>query len=110
MHEKRLAVLVSFIVTGTLVFLIALAGCADAGDAAADVEPVEVWTFKVEGMFCQGCVGSVRMAIAELEHVQSCEVSLEEERAVVGVMDPAAEEAIIAAVRDLDYTIERVVN
>lgn len=110
MKMVRRAVLNWFIAVGLLTWCFAQSGCADAGDAAADVEPAEVLTFKVEGMFCEGCVGSVRHAIERVDHVQTCEVSLEEERAVVGVSDPAAEEEIIAAVRDLDFTIERIAN
>jgi copper chaperone CopZ len=77
------------------------------GDVVTTSDDVVIMEFDVKGMSCEGCVFSVRSAIAGLEGVESCDVSLAEERATVGVRDAATERAIIEAVEKLDFTITR---
>lgn len=79
-------------------------GAGSMTTASADAITLE---FDVKGMSCEGCVFSVRTAIAELDGVESCDVSLAEERAVVAVNDAATEQKIIEAIEKLDFTIAR---
>lgn len=95
--------------------VVLIAGCDDGaapsgsstiGTAATSADTVSM-EFDVKGMFCEGCVFSVRSAIAGLDGVESCDVSLADEIAVVVVNDEATERAIIEAIEKLDFTISR---
>lgn len=93
--------------------LLTIAGCAEAGaDADTDAEAANITTltFDVQGMHCEGCTMTVRNAIAKIGGVQSCEVSLDDESAVVSVDRADASQEIVDAVTELDYTITPVVN
>jgi copper chaperone len=83
-------------------------GCGEA-DAVVNYDEQDVTTlvFNVNGMHCEGCVGSVRNAIAKLDGVYSCEVSLAEGSAVVKARDTTVSPAILNAVASLDFTIEQ---
>jgi len=97
-----------------LLFLLAVAlfpACGEPADASgeqgADVREAattSVLQFTVEGMHCEGCVGAITQAVSDLPGVTKCEVSLEEERAVVTVTDPSVEPEIIRAIEELTYT------
>lgn len=79
---------------------------ADKAPAATDIAQTTVMHFNVAGMHCQGCVNAITTAVANLEGVTACDVSLEEESATVTVTDPALAETIIQAINDLNYTAE----
>lgn len=80
---------------------------AAAGPAATASAQAVNMEFDVKGMSCEGCVFAVRSAIAELDGVEACEVSLAEERATVAARDGETEQRIIEAVGKLDFTITR---
>jgi copper chaperone len=92
------------------------AGCEEGGPAATATStpaapggPTSAATttieFEVKGMSCEGCVFSVRNAIAKIDGVESCDVSLAEERATVAVRDQSIMPTIIEAVEKLDFKI-----
>lgn len=60
--------------------------------------------FAVEGMSCEGCVGTVKAALSELPGVESVDVSLEKKQAVVvGSPDKVSEQAVVAAIEGAGY-------
>ncbi len=60
--------------------------------------------FAVEGMTCEGCVGTVKAALSELEGVESVDVSLEKKQAVVvGSPGKVSEQAVVAAIEAAGY-------
>jgi copper chaperone CopZ len=80
-------------------------GCGqDGGPAASGSAATGVRQFAVEGMTCEGCVGTVTSAIKAVPGVVSVAVSLENKKAVV-VADfaQAPPSAIEAAVHDAGY-------
>ena len=110
-------------VAALVVTTVALTGCkpkdagngggdAGGGDAAPattvptdagtmnteDLQDAVVLTFSVSGMTCGGCVAAVQEKIAMVDGVKACEVTLEEETAVVYCEDPALTDAIVKAV------------
>lgn len=97
-----------------LVWMLALPGfvltaCTDpAASEQAEQATLTTLNFSVQGMHCSGCVSSVHNAIARIDGVASCDVSLDEEAAVVQVTDEQVAQQIVDAVSNLDYTIERV--
>ncbi len=80
-------------------------GAADA--RAADDEPrvVAERTIGVEGMMCQHCVKFVTKALQAVPGVATVDVSLEEERAVVGLSEDVSDEALTVAVVDAGYEV-----
>ena len=64
----------------------------------------ETWYFTVEGMSCDGCVGSVTAAIQPLPGVESVEVSLNDKKATVRVnAAQASPQAVEEAVHKAGY-------
>lgn len=104
-HATALFALVSIMAGST----IALTACNETSNPVAAMEDEHLTTlsFTVTGMSCQGCVSSVRNAIAKIDGVQSCEVSLEDESATVKVSDPELARNIVSAVSELEFTIEQ---
>ena len=85
-----------------------MTGCSDTTTAAVKPEPdVTTLSFSVTGMHCQGCVSTVRSAIAEIDGVTSCNVSLEDESATVQVTDAEVAQKIVDTVAELEYGIEQ---
>ena len=44
-------------------------------------------TLAIEGMMCDGCAGTVREALVQVEGVENVEVALEERRARITVVE-----------------------
>lgn len=84
--------------------LVALSCVLSACERSASGEPTHVLQFKVVGLHCDGCAGSVRNEVARLKGVRSCRVSFEEGLATVEVDDPTLAQAIIARIESLDFT------
>lgn len=84
--------------------LIALLFMLPACERSASGEPTHVLQFKVVGLHCDGCAGSVRNEVARLKGVRSCRVSYEEGLATVEVDDPSLAQAIIERIESLDFT------
>ena len=86
-----------------------LAGCAGGSsgvseESGADGGRTEEWVVAVGGMTCQGCVNTVTGALKALPGVQSVEVSLENEQAVVsGISTQVTPAAIVAAIEKAGY-------
>ena len=60
--------------------------------------------FTVEGMSCEGCVGTVTAALEGLPGVESVQVSLAGKQAVVvGPPGQVTEQAVIAAIEEAGY-------
>jgi copper chaperone CopZ len=78
-------------------------GDSPRGDKAAEkTEHRQVFT--VEGMTCEGCVGTVTAALEGLPGVESVQVSLANKQAVVvGHRGNATEQAVITAIEEAGY-------
>lgn len=81
---------------------VAYRSIASSGGASDRPAQAAARPFAVEGMSCQGCVGSVTEALTKVPGVQSAAVSLEEKKALVvadaaEVPDAKIEAAIAAA-------------
>jgi len=70
------------------------------------VENPAALDFTVKGMHCGSCVAAIETTVNPLEGVQGCEVSLEQGTMRCMVDDPSRQEAILDAVRRLNYGIE----
>lgn len=60
---------------------------------------------KIEGMSCEHCVGRVDKALKALEGVQSVEVSLEKNEAVVVSENVIADDVFINTLDDQGYDV-----
>jgi copper chaperone CopZ len=60
-------------------------------------------SFSVEGMMCHRCVAHVKKALECIEGVESAEVSLEENQAVVSLSADVADDVLVAALAEEDY-------
>jgi len=60
-------------------------------------------TLNVTGMSCEGCVNSVRNALARFEGVHNAEVSLDQKTAVLEVEDAVQTADLVAAVEAAGY-------
>lgn len=61
----------------------------------------------LEGMHCQMCAGRVTRVFSALEGVESCEVHLAENCAVLELCEPIAEEVLRETVEDLGFDFVR---
>ena len=94
---------------------VGLAGCSggdegsttSAAPAASDAELVNL-TYSVGGMTCEGCVNGITTTVKRLPGVAGCDVSLDEGRMVVRVTDPATGDAVVDAVRRMNFTVAPV--
>lgn len=85
---RRIAVLVAAVVMATGV---ACASSTTAADSPAEsASETETAVFEIEGMSCMSCAGTVASALDDHEGVQSVDVDIGDDRAVV------------------DYEVERV--
>ena len=88
-----------------------LGGCerGETEVAAPTASPASstVLCVSIEGMSCDGCVSSVGTAVAAVEGVTSCEVSLEEGSAVIELTDPTLADTVVQAINDLHYEAKR---
>lgn len=101
--------ILSIVFIAVIVLCLSLqSGCSETGSAAVEPENLTTVSFSVKGMSCQGCVASVRNAIAKVDGVYGCDVSLTDEAATVRLTDADAVDGIVAAVAALDFTIEQV--
>ena len=65
--------------------------------------------FHVNGMTCEGCVGTVRKSLASLPGVRASSIDLETGRASVAFDESRVrEEALFAAVRGAGYGVDRI--
>jgi len=79
---------------------------AGAGETTPAAELVTL-RFSVQGMTCQGCVNAVQTVVSRLDGVASCDVSLQDNSAVVRVTDPALADMITNAINAMpDYQAE----
>jgi Cd2+/Zn2+-exporting ATPase len=60
-------------------------------------------SFTIRGMDCAGCARTIESGVAQLDGVQTCELSFTTER--LRVSGPVAREAIVQRVRDLGYEV-----
>ena len=58
---------------------------------------------EVDGMTCQGCVGSVTRVLEAVPGVASVEVSLERKEAVVRTRDGGIGERLVKAIEDAGF-------
>jgi len=83
---------------------------ADAGAGASmteDLQDAVVLNFSVKKMNCGDCVEKVTTSVVKIDGVKSCNVSLEDESAVVKVDDPARADAIIAAITKAGFEAQQ---
>ena len=62
----------------------------------------------VFGMTCHKCVAHVKMALEELEQVESAEVSLQDQSAVVELKEDVADEVLKNAVEEFGYEVRAI--
>ena len=62
-------------------------------------------TVKIEGMMCAHCQKHVNDALSALDGVSGCEVSLENNEAVLTLKKDVSDDAITKAVTDAGYTV-----
>lgn len=60
-------------------------------------------TLAIEGMMCDGCAGTVREALVQVEGVENVEVALEEKRARITVVESTPDAALLGAVAAAGY-------
>ena len=65
-------------------------------------------TILVEGMMCEHCQATVKKALEKIEGVESAEVSWEKGTAIVTLSSPVADEEMIKAIEDRDYTVKGI--
>jgi len=82
-----------------------LAGC-DRSPSTSTATPVALH-FKVDGMTCGGCAKSIESEVADLPGVTECKASHETGSLTVRTIDPSIEPKVIAAVSEMEFTIER---
>lgn len=80
----------------------AVVGCKRT-DAPAPA--VTIVRYDVQGMHCEGCVNAITDKVLKVKGVASCEVSLEEHRATVGLSDASKSGEVEAAIAKLGYTV-----
>jgi copper chaperone CopZ len=85
-----------------MLLLLSAAGCVRYDPPETPAQPV-AFTVRVDGMTCDGCVSAVTAAVGQVEGVVTCDVSLEDGEARVEA-DPAARDAVVAAINDIGYT------
>ena len=56
-------------------------------------------------MHCQSCVAAIKAGVKDLDGVVDCEVTLEPQRVVAKVSDPAASERITEKVKRMGYGV-----
>ena len=61
----------------------------------------------IEGMSCQHCVKRVTQALQAIDGVQAT-VNLEQKKAVVELAHDVSDEALIAAVDEAGYKVEKI--
>ncbi len=110
--KKLLTSLVSLVLLGFFLSIGAIAGdevTATAGEPGLKpaLQSCYQATMKVDGMKGDDCVNKVKAALAGIEGVEKCDVSLEESRATV-VFDKSKTEdkQIIAAVEKAGYQVQ----
>ena len=103
----------SIILAGIVLF--GLTGCDRSNDPVAsstsgdtDLRSVSANTFiySVKGMSCGGCAAAVDTSVEKIDGVMACEVSLEEQKATVQLVDGGSAAAVEEAIRKLGYTVE----
>lgn len=71
------------LILSTLIIFGLTATISAQSETKSDEIKVEIKTYSVEGMTCQGCVSSVESKLGKIEGVQKYEVDLEKGEAVV---------------------------
>ncbi len=66
---------------------------------------MEKFTFKVPGMMCMHCVGSIKSALEAMEGISEVEINLAE-KTVSFVAEPAMKQKAIDAIDDLGFDVE----
>ncbi len=66
----------------------------------SDLADTSALTFNIKTIHCEGCVQAIRVALTGIEGVKACDVSLEDQSAVVHVTDPAIVGQIVTAMAD----------
>jgi copper chaperone len=70
-------------------------------DAAGETVAINL---TIKGMHCNGCVNSIASTVGGMEGVSACEVSLEEESAVITVADASIAPRIVERIDELGYS------
>lgn len=65
-------------------------------------------TIHIEGMGCQNCVRHVKEALENLDGVDSAEVSLEKNSAVITLSKDISDEAIKSAIDEAGYDVSKI--
>ena len=65
-------------------------------------------TLSVFGMTCHKCVAHVKMALEELDQVESAEVSLQNQSAGVELKEDLADEVLKNAVEEFGYEVRSI--
>lgn len=65
-------------------------------------------TIDIEGMGCGGCVKKVKTVLEELAGVESADVSLENNNAVVTLKEDVADDVLKAAVESKGFIVHKV--
>lgn len=114
-----------------LTALILAAGCsgsADSDDSAPETQPAAeedaagqtsgeatdqpdatagtTLVYSVSGMHCDGCASAIQSRVAQIRGVSQCDASFENSSATVVVEDADVGKEILAAIREMGYTIE----
>jgi copper ion binding protein len=90
---------------GLVALVVALAGGCTEQSSQTSAQAVEL-RFSIEGMHCDGCVQAITTAVGNMDGVQACAVSLDEESATVTADDPALAAQIIEKINALGYTAQ----
>ena len=65
-------------------------------------------TIDIEGMGCQGCIKKVKTVLEELAGVESVDVSLENNNAVVTLKEDVADDVLKSAVESKGFIVHKV--
>ena len=79
-----------------IALLFVLLGCQESTPSTLTID--------IKGMHCDACVQSIAMEIHSIEGVIDCTVSLEDERAVIVVVDSSLQPSIVEAIQSLKFT------
>ena len=65
-------------------------------------------TLFVSGMTCHKCEAHVKMALEDLENIESVEVNLKDEKAIVSMKEEVADEILKNAVEEFGYKVTEI--
>jgi copper chaperone CopZ len=125
MSYTSLGMVTTTIAAATIASVGLIAGCGESGGANGDAtEPATTpstmpenasggidvvgetvaLNVTIKGMHCDGCVNTIASTVSGMEGVASCDVSLEDESAVITVADASMAPRIVETINELGYT------